>query len=110
MKLQLCIRMKGNLGEQLSEFREQVGLTRRGRLDDVFDQEFGRRELRPKAQGKVELTLWRGFEDHDWMIEITYERDPLPSDEAERIRRNILNAAAKTGMTVTTQFPSQISQ
>ncbi len=103
MNDQLRIRMRGNLGEQLSNFREQVGLDRRGRLDDDWDQEFGQRELRPKEQGHAKLTLWR-YADDDWMIALTYDQNPIPEDQLEDLRRGILNAAATTGLTVTAQF------
>ncbi|MEW2624729.1 hypothetical protein [Streptomyces sp. NPDC048106] len=109
MNDQLRIRMKGHLGGQLSRFREQVGLSQRGRLDDDWDEEFGERELRSKQEGHVKLTLWR-YADDDWMIALTYERDSLPSDEAEALRRNILDAAAAAGMTVTAQSPTQTFQ
>lgn len=106
MNDQVWVRMKGEFGKgRLSAFREDVGLTRRGRLDDEWDQEFGRRELRPKEMGKAELTLWR-YADDDWMISLTYERDPLPADEAAEIRQTILAAAARAGLTITAQSPS----
>lgn len=109
MNDQLRIRLKGKLGGQLSGFREELGLNPRGRLDDDWDQEFGRRELRPREQGLVKLTLWR-YADDDWMIALTYERDPLPTDEAEELRLNILDAATAAGLTVTAQFPSPAAQ
>ncbi|MEU6745200.1 hypothetical protein ABZ914_03120 [Spirillospora sp. NPDC046719] len=109
MNDQLRIRMKGHLGGQLSRFRDQVGLSPRGRLDDDWDEEFGQRELRSKEQGHVKLMLWR-YADDDWMIALTYERDPLPVDEAEALRRNILDAVTAVGLKVTAQFPSQTSQ
>lgn len=105
MNDQLRIRMSGHLGGQLSRFREQVGLSPHGRLDDDWDQEFGQRELRSKERGHVKLTLWR-YADDDWMIALTYERDPLPLDEAETLRQNILDAAATVGLTVTAQSPA----
>ncbi|MER6812727.1 hypothetical protein ABT299_25985 [Spirillospora sp. NPDC000708] len=57
----------------------------------------------------MKLTLWR-YADDDWMIALTYERDPLPVDEAEALRRNILDAVTAVGLTVTAQSPSQTSQ
>ncbi|MGW7366988.1 hypothetical protein ACWGI8_27030 [Streptomyces sp. NPDC054841] len=106
MNDQLQIRMKGELSEgRLSAFREKVGLAPRGRLDDDWDEEFGRRELRPKEKGRVHLSLWR-YADDDWMISLTYERDPLPAEEAAEVRRNVLDAAAHAGLTVTAQVPS----
>ncbi|MGW0754238.1 hypothetical protein [Streptomyces sp. NPDC002587] len=98
--------MKGTFAKgQLSLFRGQVGLTPRGRLDDEWDEEFGRRELRPKEAGLVELSLWR-YADDDWMIALHYEREPLPAGETEELRRVILGAAAQAGLTVTAQIPS----
>lgn len=99
---QFFVRMKGDLAEHLLEFRERVGLERRGRLSDDWDQEFGRARLRSREQGLVDLTLWR-YEDDDWNIRLTYEKDPLPAVEAEQLRRKVLDAAAAAGMTVTAQ-------
>ncbi|MFD8940206.1 hypothetical protein ACFV0R_33980 [Streptomyces sp. NPDC059578] len=106
MNSQLKIRMKGTFAEgQLAVFRDRVGLSRRGRLDDAWDEEFGRRELRPKEAGLVKLSLWR-YADDDWMIALYYEREPLPAEESEDLRRTILDAAAQAGLTVTAQLPS----
>lgn len=102
METQFFVRMKGELGRNLAEFRERVGLERRGRLDDDWVQEFGRLRLRSREEGLTELKLWR-YQDHDWMIELTYERDPLPADEAEELREKIVDAAAAAGMTTTAQ-------
>ncbi|MGW2015315.1 hypothetical protein [Streptomyces sp. NPDC001927] len=77
----------------------------RGRLNDDWDEEFGTRELRSKAEGRVDLTLWR-YADDDWMVSLTYERDPLPAEEVTELRRSILDAAARAGMTITAQSPS----
>ncbi|MEU9702536.1 hypothetical protein [Streptomyces sp. NPDC047981] len=105
MNEQLQIRMKGELGDRLSAFREEVGLARRGRLSDEWDEEFGRRELRSKEEGRVRLTLWR-YADDDWTVSLTYERDPLPDAEVAELRRSILDAAARAGMTISAQSPS----
>ncbi|WP_246398099.1 hypothetical protein [Mycobacterium vicinigordonae] len=102
MSDQFRICMKGDLAEHLPEFLEQVGLQRRGRLDDDWDQEFGRARLRAREHGLVELTLWR-YEDDDWLVNLTYEKDPLPAEQAEQLRRKVLAAAATAGMTVTAQ-------
>lgn len=101
MHSQFRVRMKGKLAGQLSEFLEQAGLERCGRLDDDFDQVFGQRELRTRQQGWVKLTLLRGFTDDDWKVKLTYEKDPLPADEAEALRRKVLDAAVAAGMTIT---------
>ncbi|WP_406251955.1 hypothetical protein OH786_00035 [Streptomyces atratus] len=86
-------------------FRDQVGLTPRGRLDDDWDQEFGRRELRPRELGRVELSLWR-YADDDWKVSLRYDRDPLPTEEVEELRRTILDAATRAGLTVSAQTSS----
>lgn len=106
MNSQLSIRLKGTFGRGgLSEFRDRVGLTPRGRVDDDWDEEFGRRELRPEQAGRVRLSLWR-YADDDWMLSLRYEDDPLPAAEVEELRRTVLDAAAGAGLTVTAQTPS----
>ncbi|MEU1676794.1 hypothetical protein ABZ752_32865 [Streptomyces roseifaciens] len=108
MAYQLQVRMKGDLGERLLLLRERTGLQRRGRLTDDWDEEFGRRELRPSEAGLVTLSLWR-YADDDWVMSLTYRRDPLPSEEAEELKRTILNAAAEAGMTITAVVPRTLS-
>jgi hypothetical protein len=103
MSTQFFVRMKGELAGNLVEFCKRVGLRRRGRLNDDWDQEFGRRELRSRDQGWVNLTLWRGFEDDDWKVKLTYEKEPLSASEAEQWRQKVLNAAAAVGMTITAE-------
>lgn len=89
-------------GRALPVFREGVGLTKHGRLGDAWDQEFGSRVIRPREQGWVRLDLYR-YSDETWGISLTYEKDPLPPDEVEALRRQIIAAAAQAGVTVTTQ-------
>ncbi|GAB1815539.1 hypothetical protein MUNTM_45770 [Mycobacterium sp. MUNTM1] len=48
----------------------------------------------------VNLWLWR-YDDEDSNIKPTYEKDPLPGVEAERLRHKVLDAAAAVGMTIT---------
>jgi hypothetical protein len=99
---QFRILMNGALAGNLSDFCERVGLRRRGRLSDDWDQEFGWREVRSREQGWVNLMLWR-HEDDDWSVDLTFEKDPLPADEAEQLRQKVLDAAAAAGMTITAE-------
>ncbi|MET9609169.1 hypothetical protein ABZZ17_29595 [Streptomyces sp. NPDC006512] len=106
MDSQLSVRLKGAFSKGgLSVFRDQVGLARRGRVNDDWDAELGRLELRAKEEGRVKLSLWR-YADDDWLVSLVYARDPLPADEVEALRRRILDAAAHAGLTVTAQVPS----
>ncbi|MCB9441566.1 MAG: hypothetical protein H6523_15120 [Mycolicibacterium sp.] len=109
MHSQFRIRMKGELGRQLPNFRERVGLRPCGRLSDDWDEEFGRLELRSREQGWVNLSLWR-YSDDDWLVKLTYEKDPLPAAEAEQLRRRVLDAAEEAGMTVTAQSGTEPSK
>lgn len=105
MSDQFRICLRGDLAQHLPEFLAQVGLQRRGRLDDDWDQELGTVRLRAREQGLVELTLWR-YDDDEWLVNLTYQEDPLPPAEAEQLRRKVLDAAAAAGMTVTAQSGS----
>ncbi|MFA4080840.1 hypothetical protein ONA92_03920 [Mycobacteroides salmoniphilum] len=102
MHTQFFVRMNGDLGGHLSDFLEPVGLKRCGRLDDDWDQKFGSLELRSRKQGWVKLALWR-YEDDDWSVDLTYEKDPQPAAEAEQLRLKVLDAAASAGMAITAQ-------
>ncbi|MET9341778.1 hypothetical protein [Nonomuraea sp. NPDC003804] len=105
MTLQLSISISGPLGDHLDTFRELLALDKRGRLSDDWDQEFGSRILQSRESGWIRLDLSR-YEDDKWGIRLTYERDPLPADEVEELRRQILEAAAAVGVTVTAQTPA----
>ena len=102
MSYQFRICMGGELAGNLPEFLDRLDMERRGRLDDDWDEEFGRRRMRSREQGLVELTLWR-YEPDDWLVSLTYTNDPLPADEADQLRRKVLDAAAAAGMTITAQ-------
>ncbi|MGW7344527.1 hypothetical protein [Streptomyces sp. NPDC054854] len=103
MNHQLSIRLRGTFGKgELAAFRDQVGLTPRGRIDDDWDEEFGRRDLRPEGAGKAELSLWR-YADDDWKLSLRYEGAPLPAAEVEELRRTVLDAAGRAGLTATVQ-------
>lgn len=75
-----------------------------GRLSDDWDSNFGHGELRPADLGGVWLNLSR-HSSSSWSVALSYEADPLPSDEMERLRVEILGAATEVGVTVTRQVP-----
>lgn len=106
MKLQLSIYLEGEFdGHMLEVFRHRLGLRKRGRLTDDWDEQFGSRTLDfPDPRGEFWLDLSRETSD-SWVVELSYEVDPLPADEMERLRQQTLEAAAEVGVTVTRQVP-----
>lgn len=105
MKQQLVIFMEGEFdSDKVATFRERLGMTKRGRLSDDWDANFGHRDLRSSEQGRVWLNLYR-HTDSSWSADLSYEVDPLPSDEMEQLRTKILEAAGEVGTTVTRQVP-----
>lgn len=102
------IRLRGDLGRQLETFRGLTGLSKHGRLSDDWDQDFGSRTVAaPDATG--ELGLWR-YEDDDWTIALHSRDTPLPDEQVDEVRRQVLAAAAEVGMTiVATHFRIRLS-
>jgi hypothetical protein len=80
----LGIWLRGELPQsKLDRLREDLSLTRRGRLTDSEDAEFGYRYLRDD-----------------------YEGEPPSRETVDRIRRAILKAASQHGLEVDRVWPS----
>jgi hypothetical protein len=104
MKQQLVIFLAGEFDSQKLEIvRERLGLTKSGRLSDDWDANFGHRDL-AKEPNRIWLDLYRD-DDTSWNVTLTYEVDPLPADQVETLRRQILDAAAAVGVRVERQVP-----
>jgi hypothetical protein len=102
LKMQFVVTMQGDLGSRLVEFRERLQLTKRGRLSDDWDQQFGDRIIRSRDEGLIRLSLNR-YADDDWNVSLVYERDPLPDAEVTELLDQIRAAASAVGVTVTKQ-------
>jgi hypothetical protein len=46
-------------------------------------------KLAADVEDLVDLTLWR-FVDNDWLVALTYEANPLPPNDVEQLREQIL--------------------
>ncbi len=104
MKDQLVISLQGEFdGQKLITFRERLGLTDRGRLSDDWDAEFGHRDL-GREPNQIWLDLYRQS-NTSWSVDLSYQVEPLPTEEMERLRRQILDAAAEVGLQVEEQDP-----
>lgn len=79
-------------------------MSRRGRLEDAYDEEFGSRDLRPTERGLAELALCR-WADDDWMIKMICEGKLLSVDQVEELRRQVLRAAEEVGLVINDQAP-----
>jgi hypothetical protein len=102
----LGIWLRGELPQsKLDRLREDLSLTRRGRLTDSEDAEFGYRYLRDDAPDRVVLQLYRD-DDSLWKLSLTYEGEPPSRDTVDRIRRAILKAASQHGLEVDRVWPS----
>lgn len=75
MKRRLLLLTSGRLDQpRLEELRNALGLTRRGRLTDSEDSEFGYRNIGDPRDPSMILTLWRDAEDK-WSISIDAATD-----------------------------------
>jgi hypothetical protein len=85
--------------EALDEFRDALGIGRRGRLDDDTEQFFGERYLREEENRLVRLMLARTF-DGDWYLSLSYQGDLPDQATVDQVARDIRAAAAQAGLTV----------
>jgi hypothetical protein len=104
LRLQFIVSISGDLGGRLNNFRERLQLTKRGRLSDEWDEEFGYRIIRAGDEGLVRLDLDR-YADDEWEVSLAYEKEPLPGVEVEELLDEIFAAAAAVGVTATGQSP-----
>jgi hypothetical protein len=103
----MLIRLTGRLDEErLQRFVTDLKLTRRGRLGDREDAEFGYRVL---ADGRAELGLWR-HDGGSWSVTLDYRADAATL--VDEVRAWVTRAAAAAGVTVESQrnFPPQGDQ
>jgi len=103
MHLALSVKLRGEMPPaKLLAVRELLGLTPDGRLDDEDDASFGHRALRQD----VLLDLYR-HRDAEWRLRLTYLSEPPAADTVERCRLDILDAAARLGLTVESVWVSR---
>ena len=108
MKEQLVIDLAGTVdGQVLATVRERLGLRTGGRLSDDWDADFGHRDLGAEPN-RIWLDLYRDDDTH-WTVDLAYEAEPLPAEEQERLRQQVLELAAEVGLEVTGQFPAPAS-
>lgn len=101
----LVVWLRGELPQsKLDRLRELLSLTRRGRLTDTEDAEFGYRYLCEEPPDRVVLQLYR-HDDSSWNVSLAYEGDPPPADTVDEIRHEILHAAALLGLEVERVWP-----
>lgn len=78
---------------QLQAIRDRFGLSRRGKLDDDWDQDFGVVTL----QDAVKLHLYRKEPDK-WSFSLTYQGEPPSPELLDQVRAEISAAAAEAGL------------
>ena len=83
----------------LDEFRDALGIGRRGRIDDDTEQFFGERVLRDEPGGLVRLMLARTF-DGNWYLSLSYQGEPPGNATVERLAMDIHAAAGRAGLAV----------
>ncbi|HEY2703280.1 MAG TPA: hypothetical protein VGL20_06280 [Candidatus Dormibacteraeota bacterium] len=102
----LDVWLRGELSQsRLDRLRELLSLTRRGRLTDAEDAEFGYRYLGEDAPDRTVLQLYRDG-DSLWKLSLEYQGEPPSPETVEETRRAILTAASKLGLAVDQIWPS----
>lgn len=87
----------------LYRFRRLLDLKPRGRLDDVFDEEFGFRELRRFEDGPIWLSLWRD----PWRVSLDYMGADPPAGMVAEVQGEVLAVAGALGLGVVELEPEQ---
>ena len=78
---------------ELDELRARLGMASHGRLSDDWDDEFGRRELRPPDSGWIYLILTRDLDREGWWkVALKFEQTPLPATEVDMWEQKITSA------------------
>lgn len=86
---------------ELDKLRTSLGMAKRGRLTDDWDDEFGRRELSPRDSGWIYLNLTRDLNrDGWWKVALKFEQDPMPVAEVDMWEQKITSAITAAGLTV----------
>jgi hypothetical protein len=84
---------------ELDTLRAALGMAKRGRLSDDWDDEFGWRELSPRESGWIYLNLTRDLDrDGWWEVALKYENDPLPVADVDMWEQKITGAIATAGL------------
>lgn len=100
MTTALKINFSGEMPQsKLEKMRELLGLTRRGRLDDDEDAEFGYRYLQRDDDNQVEVDLWRSTAT-EWYVKLVYLSEPPAAGVVDQLQSDILAAAGQLGFTV----------
>lgn len=100
MRLVLVIDIDGTVDQAgLDQLRTHLNLTKRGRLTDDWDQEFGYRKIERSAGQYLMIDLFRNF-DESWKISVsdTDERDPN-DPELTALRAKLLDGISAAGFT-----------
>ncbi|MGY4103815.1 hypothetical protein ACW2Q0_30390 [Nocardia sp. R16R-3T] len=100
-KRRLLLILSGELDhDRLEQSRDRLGLSRRGRLDDPDDMQFGSRELGAGGDASVLAKLWRDGENR-WSISVEVMPDALiDSTDVDRWQEMFETAARSVGFDV----------
>lgn len=100
MATALRVELSGEMPQpKLDQMRELLGLTKRGRLDDDEDANFGYRNLQRDETNRIRVDLYRSTPT-EWLVELTYLSEPPAADVVDRLRSEILSAVRQLGLTV----------
>jgi hypothetical protein len=101
LKRRLLLNLSGELDhDRLEQLRDTLGLSRRGRLHDPDDMQFGSRELGAGGDTSVLAKLWRDGEDQ-WSISVEVMPDALiDSTDVDQWQEMLETAARSVGLDV----------
>jgi hypothetical protein len=98
----LVIDIDGDVDQSsLERLQTHLNLTRRGRLTDDYDQEFGYRIIESASGQETNIGLFRNF-DESWKISVMSTSQPdLGSDELALLRAELVEGITAAGFQAT---------
>lgn len=103
---QLYVRLPATIDEAtVDALCVELGMTRTGRFDDGWDEEFGTRQFRSGDEPIAEMCLYR-HEVSEWAIEIAAEPPPLTDELIDELRAQIMDAAGRHGLVAEQTYPA----
>jgi hypothetical protein len=100
MTTALTVYLSGEMPQpKLEKMRQLLGLTKRGRLDDDEDANFGYRNIQRDEANQIIIDLYRDT-SANWHIALTYRAQPPAPGTVDQLRTDILAAAGQVGVGV----------
>lgn len=101
MHLVLVVDIRGEVDQSgLDRLRTHIRLTKRGRLTDDWDQEFGYRIIDTPSGQRINVGLFRQF-DGSWLVDASASSPSIDSNELTLLRSELVEGITAAGYEAT---------